>query len=136
MNCRFILLLLSGLLLSGCFAESMTLVQSGVGAYKGRAIQSAISPAVSLGIKRQTGKYPLEHVIIRERQRLSKKASNIEKKIISNTKKKIASTKAKVNPIKNNIQNKFVKINDNILRAKTFAADNFQHKPRFSFKTR
>ena len=66
-------LVISGLLLSGCFAESMTLVQSGLGAYQGRALQSAISPAVSLGVKQHTGKYPLEHIILREKQRLEKK---------------------------------------------------------------
>ncbi len=65
--------MISGLLLSGCFAESMTLVQSGLGAYQGRALQSAISPAVSLGVKQHTGKYPLEHIILREKQRLEKK---------------------------------------------------------------
>ena len=136
MNFRFIFLFLSGLLLSGCFAESMTLVQSGMGAYQGRALQSAISPAVSLGVKQHTGKYPLEHVILREKQRLEKKTTQIEKKIILKSKSKILKTKEKIEPFKRNIDNKLAKINGNFLKAKNFAAENFQHKPRFSFKTK
>ena len=129
-------LVISGLLLSGCFAESMTLVQSGLGAYQGRALQSAISPAVSLGVKQHTGKYPLEHIILREKQRLEKKTTEIEKKIILKSKSKILKTKEKIEPFKRNIDNKLAKINGNFLRAKNFAAENFQHKPRFSFKTK
>ena len=56
-----ILLLLSIIfLLSGC-AESLALL--GPGASNGRFVQSSLNSAISYGIKKQTGKTPLEHAI-------------------------------------------------------------------------
>ena len=58
---RKILLLLSTIfLLNGC-AESLALL--GPGASNGRLVQSSLNSAVSYGVKKQTGKTPLEHVI-------------------------------------------------------------------------
>ena len=67
-------IILPSFFLFGCFAESMTLVQSGVNVSQGRIIQSTVTPALSLGVKQTTGKYPVEHIIIREKQRMAKKA--------------------------------------------------------------
>tara|TARA_B100000989_G_scaffold261705_1_gene212884 strand:- start:15 stop:425 length:411 start_codon:yes stop_codon:yes gene_type:complete len=56
-----ILLLLSTLfLLNGC-AESLALL--GSGASNGRLVQSSLNTAISYGVKKQTGKTPLEHAI-------------------------------------------------------------------------
>ena len=56
-----ILLLLSAIfLLSGC-AESLALL--GPGASNGRFVQSSLNSAISYGVKKQTGKTPLEHAI-------------------------------------------------------------------------
>ena len=56
-----ILLLLSTIfLLNGC-AESLALL--GPGASNGRFVQSSLNSAISYGIKKQTGKTPLEHAI-------------------------------------------------------------------------
>ena len=56
-----ILLLFSTIfLLSGC-AESLALL--GPGASNGRLIQSSLNSAISYGVKKQTGKTPLEHAI-------------------------------------------------------------------------
>ena len=56
-----ILLLFSTIfLLSGC-AESLALL--GPGASNGRLVQSSFNSAISYGIKKQTGKTPLEHAI-------------------------------------------------------------------------
>ena len=56
-----ILLLFSTIfLLSGC-AESLALL--GSGASNGRFVQSSLNSAISYGIKKQTGKTPLEHAI-------------------------------------------------------------------------
>ena len=56
-----ILLLLSTIfLLNGC-AESLALL--GPGASNGRFVQSSLNSAISYGVKRQTGKTPLEHAI-------------------------------------------------------------------------
>ena len=56
-----ILLLLSIIfLLNGC-AESLALL--GPGASNGRFVQSSLNSAISYGVKKQTGKTPLEHAI-------------------------------------------------------------------------
>ena len=47
-------------LLNGC-AESLALL--GSGASNGRFVQSSLNSAISYGIKKQTGKTPLEHAI-------------------------------------------------------------------------
>ena len=54
------LLLSTILLLNGC-AESIALL--GSGASNGRIVQSSLNSAISYGIKKQTGKTPLEHAI-------------------------------------------------------------------------
>ena len=56
-----ILFLLSFLfLLNGC-AESIALLSTG--ASNGRIVQSSLNSAISYGVKKQTGKTPLEHAI-------------------------------------------------------------------------
>ena len=60
-NMKKILLLLPAvLLLNGC-AESLALL--GPGASNGRFVQSSLNSAISYGVKKQTGKTPLEHAI-------------------------------------------------------------------------
>ena len=57
---KIFLLLTTILLLNGC-AESLALL--GSGASNGRIVQSSLKSAISYGIKKQTGKTPLEHAI-------------------------------------------------------------------------
>ena len=60
-NMKKILILLSTtFLLSGC-AESLALL--GTGTSNGKILQSSLNSAVSYGVKKQTGKTPLEHII-------------------------------------------------------------------------
>ena len=60
-NMKKILILLSTIfLLNGC-AESLALLGSGTS--NGKILQSSLNSAVSYGVKKQTGKTPLEHVI-------------------------------------------------------------------------
>ena len=54
------LLLSTVLFLNGC-AESLALL--GPGASNGRFVQSSLNSAISYGVKKQTGKSPLEHAI-------------------------------------------------------------------------
>ena len=54
------LLLSTIFLLNGC-AESLALL--GPGASNGRFVQSSLNSAISYGVKKQTGKTPLEHAI-------------------------------------------------------------------------
>ena len=60
-NMKKILILLSTtFLLNGC-AESLALL--GTGTSNGKILQSSLNSAISYGVKKQTGKTPLEHVI-------------------------------------------------------------------------
>lgn len=60
-NMKKILILLSTIfLLNGC-AESLALL--GTSTSNGKILQSSLNSAVSYGVKKQTGKTPLEHVI-------------------------------------------------------------------------
>ena len=59
---KIFVLLATMLLLSGC-AESVALLGSSIGgASNGKMLQSSINTAISYGVKKQTGKAPLEHV--------------------------------------------------------------------------
>ena len=137
MDKKIVFLILSSFFLAGCFAESMTLVQSGVGASQGRVLQSTISPAISLGVKKATGKFPIEHIIVKEKQRMAKKASEFENKIIESAKKKIEISKEKILPIKNNIKKQVTKLRwvlhikeiKNVTEEEAFTAN----KPRYSY---
>ena len=57
---KTLLFLSSIFLLNGC-AESLALL--GPGASNGRFVQSSLNSAISYGVKKQTGKTPLEHAI-------------------------------------------------------------------------
>tara|TARA_B100000035_G_scaffold282411_1_gene263948 strand:- start:298 stop:726 length:429 start_codon:yes stop_codon:yes gene_type:complete len=56
-----VLFLLSLLLLFNGCAESIALLSTG--ATNGRIVQSSLNSAISYGVKKQTGKTPLEHAI-------------------------------------------------------------------------
>jgi len=140
MDKKIVFLILSSFFLAGCFAESMTLVQSGVGASQGRVLQSTISPAISLGVKKATGKFPIEHIIVKEKQRMAKKASEFENKIIESAKKKIEISKEKIIPIKNNIKKQATKLRwvlhikeiKNVTEEEAFSAN----RPRYSYRSK
>ena len=57
---KIILLFSTIFLLNGC-AESLALL--GPGASNSRLVQSSLNSAISYGVKKQTGKTPLEHAI-------------------------------------------------------------------------
>ena len=57
---KILLILPTIFLLNGC-AESLALL--GPGASNGRIVQSSLNTAISYGVKKQTGKTPLEHAI-------------------------------------------------------------------------
>ena len=83
-----------------------------------------------------TGKFPIEHIITREKQRIAKKTSELETKIIKGANKQIKISKEKVMPVKNIVEKLITKLNNNLFKVKTFAVENFKHRPRFSYKTR
>ena len=53
-------LLITLFLLNGC-AESVALL--GTGASNGKIVQSSFNSVISYGVKKQTGKTPIEHAI-------------------------------------------------------------------------
>ena len=57
---KILILLSTVFLLNGC-AESLALL--GTGTSNGKILQSSLNSAVSYGVKKQTGKTPLEHII-------------------------------------------------------------------------
>ena len=59
---KIFVLLVSMFLLNGC-AESVALLSTSVsGVSSGKIFQSSLNSAISYGVKKQTGKAPLEHV--------------------------------------------------------------------------
>ena len=60
-------LLLIGLFLSGCYANSLVYVgPATTGVIHGRTAESLISTSVNYAVKRQTGKSPIEHVLTKQ----------------------------------------------------------------------
>ena len=104
-------LLILLLFLNGC-AESVALLgTAGGSASKGKVLQSSLNTAVSYGVKRQTGKTPLEHAVAYADEINSNKKdrepclSFLEKtnsKICAIVKKQLNSTKSKIKNKKRN----------------------------------
>ena len=97
-------LLISLLLLNGC-AESVALLGSSIGgASNGKMLQSSLNTVVSYGIKKQTGKTPLEHALSYAEEKNPEKnkepcLSFIEKtnsEICAIVKKQLGLTKSKI----------------------------------------
>ena len=94
-------LLATLLLLTGC-AESIALL--GTSASNGKIVQSSLNSAISYGVKKQTGKSPLEHAIAYAEEKTPEKktepcSSFVEKtnlKICAIVKKQLNITKSKI----------------------------------------
>ena len=104
-------LLITLIILTGC-AESIALL--GTSASNGKIVQSTFNSAVSYGIKKQTGKTPIEHAIAYAEEKNPEKKkepclSFVEKtnsEICAIVKKQLNLTKSK---ILNNSRNKSIK---------------------------
>tara|TARA_A100000164_G_scaffold352487_1_gene358215 strand:- start:95 stop:496 length:402 start_codon:yes stop_codon:yes gene_type:complete len=76
-------LLLFFFLLSGCYQTSLApMLGPAAGASQGRIAHSAISSGINYGVKNQTGKYPIEHILKREKNKIVKKIDLIEKEVV------------------------------------------------------
>ena len=73
-------LLLFGIFLTGCYANSLTMVGPATGVASGKLTETATSTTINHIVKKKTGKTPLEHVLS-------------EKQV-----KTLDSTKSKINP--------------------------------------
>ena len=81
---KIIGLLFFGIFLTGCYANSLTMVGPATGVASGKLSETATSTTINHIVKKQTGKTPLEHVLS-------------EKQI-----KTLDKTKSKINPCNKN----------------------------------
>ena len=83
--------------LQGCYQTSLApMIGPAAGASQGRIAYSAVSTTVNYGVKHKTGKYPIEHILKREKDKIVKKIATIEKEVIEKSsliKKKIVNQK-------------------------------------------
>ncbi len=83
---RVFLLILIFFFLQGCYQTSLApMIGPAVGASQGKMAYSAVSSGVSHGIKYKTGKYPIEHIIKREKDKLVKRVDKIEENLMKKT---------------------------------------------------
>ena len=75
---KIIGLLFFGIFLTGCYANSLTMVGPATGVASGKLSETATSTTINHIVKKQTGKTPLEHVL-----------SEKQIKTLDNTKSKI-----------------------------------------------
>ena len=93
-------------LMSGCYQASLApMLGPAATASQGNLAYSAASTGLSYGVKHQTGKFPVEHIFQREKQKIVKKIDLIETKI----KDKSNSIRADIIDQKNSLQSKAVK---------------------------
>ena len=81
---RVLILLFFGMLLTGCYTSSLTVVGPATGVASGKISETAASASLNYVVKKQTGKTPIEHVLS------------------ENQIKTLETNKAKVNPCKKN----------------------------------
>ena len=106
------------------------------GASQGRIAYSAVSTSISYGVKHKTGKYPIQHIFKREKDKIINKIVSIEKEVIKNSalvKEKIVSQKDNLK-IKDKASKKLrwvlhVKEIKNVTQEEVFSAN----KPRYSY---
>ena len=132
---KLIGLLISLFLLSGCF-ESSLVVGPVIGGAQGKLAQSSVSTALSYGVKYKTGKYPIQHILKKKKEKTVKTASLMGEKILT-----------KADKIKHNLVNKpevkLIKANYETIKTKiaklkiqTISKKIFVHEPRFSYLAR
>jgi len=121
--------------LSGCYQASLTpMLGPAAGASQGRLAYSAVSTSLSYGVKHTTGKFPIEHILKREKDKIVDKVASIEKEVIERS----TLIKTKVVKQKDNLKAKKlrwvlgVKEIKNVTEEEAFAAN----KPRYSYWSR
>ena len=119
-------------ILSGCYQASLTpMIGPAAGASQGRIAYSAVSTGFSYGVKHTTGKFPIEHILKREKDKIIGKVASIEKEVIERStliKEKIIKQKdnQKVKKLRWVLGVKEIK---NVTEEEAFAAN----KPRYSY---
>ena len=104
------------------------------GASQGRLAYSAVSTGFSYGVKSTTGKFPIEHILKREKDKIVDKVVSIEKEVIERS----TLIKKKAVKQKDNLKAKKlrwvlgVKEIKNVTEEEAFAAN----KPRYSYRSK
>ena len=87
--------------LSGCYQTSLApMLGPAASASQGRIAYSAVSTGVSYGVKHKTGKYPIEHILKREKDKIVDKVVSIQKEVIEHS----SLVKEKIVRQKNNLK--------------------------------
>ncbi len=81
---RVLVLVFFGMLLTGCYTSSLTVVGPATGVASGKISETAASTSLNYIVKKQTGRTPIEHVLS------------------DNQIKTLEATKAKINPCNKN----------------------------------
>ena len=103
---KFYVGILSLFFLSGCYQASLApMLGPAATASQGNLAYSAASTGLSYGIKNTTGKYPVEHIFQRKKQKIVKKIDSIETLVQD----KSDLIKTNIIDQKNNLQSKGVK---------------------------
>ena len=134
---RIPIFLLSLFFLQGCYQTSLApMIGPAAGASQGRIAYSAASTGMSYGVKHKTGKYPIEHIFQREKDKIVKKIDKIEEEV----KEKSILIKEKIVNTNNNLKIKeqasqklhwvlHIKEIKNVQQEEAFPAN----KPRYSY---
>ena len=117
---RVLILLFFGMLLTGCYTSSLTVVGPATGVASGKISETAASASLNYVVKKRTGKTPIEHVLS-------------ESQI-----KTLETNKAKVNPCKKNeelcsiVSTRIEKMQKQLLGLSLQARIEKEHKKIFS----
>ena len=139
-------LLISFFLLSGCFETSLVMGPA-VGGTQGKLAQSSVSTVLSYGIKKQTGKYPLQHILKEKKEEVVKNLEQKKEKAVKTVSLMKAKALTTTNKIKHNLvkkpevklveaNNKTTKAKITKLKIRTISKKIFVHEPRFSYLVR
>ena len=103
---NFVNILSLFLLLSGCYQASLApMIGPAASASQGNLAYSAASTGLSYSVKHQTGKFPIEHIFQREKQKIVTKIDSIDTLFQD----KSNSVKTNIIDQKNSLQSKGVK---------------------------
>ncbi len=117
---RVLILLFFGMLLTGCYTSSLTVVGPATGVASGKISETAASASLNYVVKKRTGKTPIEHVLS------------------ENQIKALETNKVKVNPCKKNkelcsiVSTRIEKMQKQLLGLNLQARIEKQHKKIFS----
>ncbi len=132
---KLIGLLILFFLFSGCF-ESSLVMGPAIGGAQGKLAQSSVSTALSYGVKYKTGKYPIQHILKKEKEKAVETASLMGEKVLTTTDKIKDNLvkKSEVKLVKENYETVKAKITK--LKIRIISKKIFVHEPRFSYSAR